>query len=66
MPIKELIMQKTNDIFSDYYVEEEIELYIEVTSSKASKNKKLRARRKIEEMRENKLLQRQIDSYCYD
>ena len=51
-------MQKTNDIFSDYYVEEEIELYIEVTSSKASKNKKLRARRKIEEMRENKLLQR--------
>ena len=59
-------MQKTNDIFSDYYVEEEIELYIEVTSSKASKNKKLRARRKIEEMRENKLLQRQIDSYCYD
>ena len=59
-------MQKIDEIFADYYIEEEIELYMEEASSKASQNKKLRARRKIEEIRENKRLQRQIDSYCYD
>jgi len=59
-------MQKNNGSLDDYSIEEEFELYSERTSAISSQKKKLKARRQIEEIRENKRLQREIDSYFYD
>jgi len=57
-------MSKYDDFF-DFLEndEEELELYMDKPSAHG---RKFKARRKIEEMRENKRLQRQLDSYYLD
>jgi len=57
-------MKNTNEYFDDDY-DEEIELYLEKTHSALAQKNKLRARRKIEKMEDDKYLRQQIDNYNY-
>jgi len=60
------IMHKRNEDLENDYIDE-IALYIDKTSrSTSTKIRKLKARRKIEDIQENKRLRRQIDSFYYD
>jgi len=60
-------MTYSNDYSDIEYDDEEIEAYMDKLSKTPSeKSKKLRARRRIEEMREAKLLQQNIDSYYFE
>ncbi len=60
-------MANADKFLDDYDDMDDNDLYATKISNKPMvHNKKFRARRKIEELRENKRLQQQIDSYCYD
>ena len=56
------------DKFLDEYEDmDDNDLYATKNHDKPmANNKKYKARRKIEELRESKRLQKQLDSYCYD
>ncbi len=60
-------MANADKFLDDYDDMDDNDLYASNISNKPmAQNRKFRARRKIEELRENKRLQQQIDCYCYD
>jgi len=61
-------MAESNKFLDDYDdLENEADLYVDKVSKRpASQQKKFKARRKIEELRENKRMQQQINSHFYD
>ena len=59
-------MPQKNAPYDDYHDEEVITQYFEKSSAKPTREKKLKARRQIEEMHDDKRLRRELDDYYYD
>ena len=59
-------MPQRNEPHDDYHDEEVITQYLEKSSTSSTREKKLRARRRIEEIRDDKRLRRELDNCYYD
>ena len=59
-------MPQRNTPYDEYHDEEVIMQYLEKSPTASTREKKLKARRRIEEMRDDKRLRRELDNYYYD
>jgi len=59
-------MPQRNGPYDEYYNEELITPCLEKSFTSSTRKKKLKARRRIEEMRDDKLLRRELYDYYYD
>ena len=58
-------MPQRNEPYDEYYNDEVITPYLEKSSTTSTRKKKLKARQRIEEIRDDERLRRELDDYYY-